>query len=207
MKTGETIRLGLLLMLMAVSLGGCLDYRAGRHWVAVGDRISTSGSSSRHWANSAASRDCGTPSDSATRSLPRNPAAAPLTLALACSTTAKIRRASSSSTLPAQVRRVRRVVRSNSCTPSLYSRSLMMRDRGDCSICNRAAARAKCSSSANDDEAAKVAKLHGYYLPTAYLRVIGYALLQARPAGGAGLASAAARRPGRPRRRWPQATR
>ncbi len=38
MKTGETIRLGLLLMLMAVSLGGCLDYRAGRHWVADGDR-------------------------------------------------------------------------------------------------------------------------------------------------------------------------
>ncbi len=59
----------------------------------------------------------------------------------------------------------------------------------------------------NDDEAAKVAKLHGYYLPTGYLRVIGYVLLHARPAGGAGLASAAARRPGRPRRRWPQATR
>lgn len=38
MKTGETIRLGILLMLIAVSLGGCLDYRAGRHWVAVGVR-------------------------------------------------------------------------------------------------------------------------------------------------------------------------
>jgi hypothetical protein len=25
----------------------------------------------------------------------------------------------------------------------------------------------------NDDEAAKVAKLHGYYLPTGYLRLLG----------------------------------
>lgn len=37
---------------------------------------------------------------------------------------------------------------SNSCTSMSYSRSLIARDSGDCSMCGRSAARAKCNSSA-----------------------------------------------------------
>jgi hypothetical protein len=43
---------------------------------------------------------------------------------------------------------VLRVVRSNNCIPKSYSSSLIARDNGDCSMCSRWAARAKCSSSA-----------------------------------------------------------
>ena len=60
----------------------------------------------------------------------------------------KTRRTSSRKTCPAQVSRVLRVVRSNSRTPRSSSSSLIARDNGDCSMCSRSAALAKCSSSA-----------------------------------------------------------
>ena len=52
-------------------------------------------------------------------------------LLTACSTVAITRRHSPRNTWPAQVSRVRRVLRSNNCTPSWLSRSRIARDTGD----------------------------------------------------------------------------
>lgn len=110
-------------------------------------RISTPGSSARQSANSAARRGCAAPSDKAMRSCPQHPAPTALALSFACSKTANMRRTSCRKTCPAWVSDVPRGSRLNSCTPSLSSSSLMIRDSGDCSICSRSAALPKCNSS------------------------------------------------------------
>jgi len=54
----------------------------------------------------------------------------------------------SSSIDPAEVSSTLRVVRTNNTTPKSRSSSRIARDRGDCDMCNRVAARPKWSSSA-----------------------------------------------------------
>ena len=68
--------------------------------------------------------------------------------ATAPSISASARRARLSRAAPASVNSTRRVVRTNNVAPSSRSRSRIARDKGDCDMCSRSAARPKCNSSA-----------------------------------------------------------
>ena len=74
--------------------------------------------------------------------------AARRTSVTAPSISANARRERSSKTEPDAVSSTLRVVRTNSTTPRSRSSSRIARDNGDCDMCNRSAARPKCSSSA-----------------------------------------------------------
>ncbi len=68
------------------------------------------------------------PSDKAMRNWPWKPLAAAFTLSRACCKAVKMRGTCSRNSLPARVRRVLRLVRTNNCSPRSSSSSLMVRD-------------------------------------------------------------------------------